>query len=80
MSVQDGSVLLTPEEAAAWLRVPVGTLTRWRSEGRGPVSVRLGKRVRYAVDDLDAYVRAAREAGATAQAGRADRQSAQNVS
>jgi excisionase family DNA binding protein len=48
--------LLTLKEASARLRVPVGTLRKWRSQGRGPKSVKLGRHVLYDEEDLDRWV------------------------
>lgn len=48
--------LLTPEQAAELLTLPIGTLGRWRGEGRGPRYFKLGGRIRYDIDDLLAYV------------------------
>jgi hypothetical protein len=48
--------LLSPEQAAELLTRPVGTINRWRAEGRGPRYFKLGGRIRYDVDDLLAYV------------------------
>jgi excisionase family DNA binding protein len=48
--------LRTISEAAAYLRVPVGTLRKWRSQGRGPQSVKLGRRVLYDKADLDRFI------------------------
>ena len=39
--------LLTPEEAAALLRVTPATLGYWRKQKRGPAYVKIGRRVRY---------------------------------
>ncbi|WP_158909161.1 helix-turn-helix domain-containing protein [Granulicella sp. L56] len=47
---------LTPEEAAALLTRPVGTINRWRAEGRGPRYFKLGGRIRYDEADLLAYI------------------------
>jgi excisionase family DNA binding protein len=44
--------LLTIAEAAAWLRVPTWTLRKWRSEGKGPRAAKIGKHLRYRVDEL----------------------------
>jgi excisionase family DNA binding protein len=52
--------LLTITEAAALLRAPVATLRYWRHVGTGPRSFRLGRRVLYRRDDLDAWVNAQR--------------------
>jgi excisionase family DNA binding protein len=52
--------LLTISEAAEMLRAPVATLRYWRHLGTGPHSFRLGRRVLYRRDDLDAWVEAHR--------------------
>lgn len=39
--------MLSIEEAAAFLRVPVATMRYWRYCGDGPFSFRLGRHVRY---------------------------------
>jgi predicted DNA-binding transcriptional regulator AlpA len=43
-------------EAAELLRAPVATLRYWRHLGTGPRSFRLGRRVLYRRDDLQAWV------------------------
>ncbi len=48
--------LLTITEAAELLRAPVATLRYWRHLGTGPRSFRLGRRVVYRRDDLQAWV------------------------
>ena len=49
--------LLTPAETAARLRVSRSTLRRWRFEGGGPPSRKLGPRtVRYERSALDEWV------------------------
>ncbi len=48
--------LLTIAEAALLLRAPVATLRYWRHRGTGPRSFRLGRRVLYRRDDLQAWV------------------------
>ena len=48
--------LLTITEAADLLRAPVATLRYWRHLGTGPRSFRLGRRVLYRTDDLQAWI------------------------
>lgn len=48
--------LMTTEQVSAELGIPVGTLRYYRSTGRGPASFRLGGRVRYRRDLLEAWV------------------------
>lgn len=50
-------VLLTPREAAAWLKVSVATLRGWRKLGKGPTVVRLSRRTyRYTEDCIRQYI------------------------
>ena len=57
--------LLTITEAALLLRAPVATLRYWRHRGTGPRSFRLGRRVLYRRDDLQAWVEEQRGRSAT---------------
>ena len=49
-------ILLTEYEAAKLLRVSVQLLRKWRSKGAGPEHVKLGKCVRYARNDVLAFI------------------------
>lgn len=48
--------LLTPQQAADILVKPVATLRKWRSIGKGPTFVKIGRDVRYKESDLLAYI------------------------
>lgn len=48
--------LLTLEEVAGYLQVPVKTLYDWRHRGRGPTGLRVGRYVRYRQADVDAWL------------------------
>ena len=48
--------LMTPEEVAAFLSMPVLTLRTWRKTGKGPRVYRIGRRVRYRREDVEAWV------------------------
>jgi excisionase family DNA binding protein len=48
--------LLTIDEAAAYLKVPVETLRKWRSQGHGPKAVKLGRHLRYRLDEIDRWI------------------------
>jgi len=48
--------LLTPDELSSELGVAKRTLDQWRCYGRGPAFVRVGKRIRYRRQDLDAWL------------------------
>lgn len=50
------SPLLTPDEAAVWLRSKERTLERWRHERTGPAFVRVGRHVAYHLEDLQSWV------------------------
>lgn len=43
---------ITPEQLSSLLAIPMKTLSRWRSEDKGPDFTRLGKYVRYNADDV----------------------------
>lgn len=48
--------LLTPEEVAAFLGIPVKTLYQWRYKGVGPHGVRIGRHVRYRQREVEAWL------------------------
>jgi excisionase family DNA binding protein len=49
--------LLTLEEVAAILKLPVATLRKWRVEGKGPAGFRLGKYIRYRRSTVEAFIK-----------------------
>ncbi len=49
--------LLTTQQLAEYLAVPVATLYSWRHAGEGPPGFRVGKHVRYRWGDVDEWVR-----------------------
>lgn len=53
-----GAVILTIDQASAFLSIPKATLYTWRTRrtGFGPLAVKLGGRLRYRRSDLDAWV------------------------
>ena len=48
--------LMTAQEVADHLGVPVPTLYQWRYRGDGPRGLRVGRHLRYRRADVDAYV------------------------
>lgn len=53
--------LLTPKQAAALLKISTDTLLRWRIQGYGPPSMKLGERfIRFDLAELEAWVAAAK--------------------
>jgi hypothetical protein len=51
-----GSLCVDERQVAAQLHVKPGTLRKWRLLGRGPEFVRVGRSVRYRVDDVEAWL------------------------
>lgn len=49
-------ILLTPEQLAEALQVPVSTLYKWRAAGTGPRSIKVGKYIRYRPAAVEAYL------------------------
>jgi excisionase family DNA binding protein len=57
MKVQvDDSRLLTTEELANYLGVPVSTLYAWRARGAGPEAIRVGRYTRYRMSAVSAWL------------------------
>ncbi len=54
------SALLTVEQAADYLTVSCSLLNKLRVRGDGPAFCKLGRRVRYRIADLQAWVEARR--------------------
>lgn len=48
--------LMTEVDAADFLRLSIRTLQAWRSQGRGPGFVRVGRAIRYRKADLIAWI------------------------
>ena len=50
--------LVNEKEAAKFLGLSVRTLQAWRLQGKGPKWKKLGRAVRYALPDLEAFLEA----------------------
>lgn len=48
--------LLTVQQLAKLLQVPVATIYRWRHVGLGPRGIRVGRHVRYRQSDVEAFL------------------------
>lgn len=48
---------LSAKEAASYLSTTEGTLSQWRHRGEGPPFLRMGRKVAYRTDSLDAWLR-----------------------
>ncbi len=59
--VSDSSTFLTTAEVGVWTRQPPETLRYWRYMGKGPKSFKIGRRVLYAREDVEAFIAEARE-------------------
>lgn len=53
--------LLTADDLAAYLGIPVSTVRDWRSAGKGPCGVWVGKHLRYTVSDVRTWLSDQRE-------------------
>ena len=51
---------LPPRPAADYINASVDTLQAWRSAGKGPPWSKVGRLVRYRIEDLDAFLNAHR--------------------
>lgn len=47
--------LLTPNDLAIYFDLPLSTIYGWRSKGTGPRGFRVGKFVRYRLEDVEAW-------------------------
>ena len=54
--MNDKPSLLTPDQAAQTLNLPVTRLTRWRCKGVGPEYIKIEGRVLYSMDALIAFL------------------------
>jgi excisionase family DNA binding protein len=53
--------LLSVNELAEYLGVPVRTIYDWRQTGHGPPGIRIGRHLKYAMSDVMAWIDAQRE-------------------
>ncbi|MFI6428624.1 helix-turn-helix transcriptional regulator [Promicromonospora sp. NPDC050880] len=53
--------LLSIDELADYLGLPVRTIYAWRTEGKGPRGVLLGKHVKFYASDVQAWLASRRE-------------------
>lgn len=53
---QHAKTVFTSKETAEYLSMSPSTLAHWRTEGRGPVYSKEGKRVHYLKKDIDTWV------------------------
>ena len=53
--------LLSIEMLADYVGVPVVTIYRWRTEGKGPRALRIGRHLKFALSDVQAWLATIRE-------------------
>jgi excisionase family DNA binding protein len=53
--------LLSIEDLAEYLGVPVATIYDWRVDGKGPCGVRVGRHVKFTQSDVLTWIEAQRE-------------------
>ena len=61
LSAMSNNRLIDEYEAAGRLGIAVATLRRWRWARQGPAWVKVGAAVRYAPEDLSAFITAGRQ-------------------
>ena len=54
--------LMSIEDLAEFLGVPVATIYDWRVDGKGPCGIRVGRHVKFAVSDVRDWLAQQREA------------------
>ncbi len=55
MQVTDPISIISQEELAKRWQVSTSTIARWRTEGMGPVYLKLRGQVRYRLEDIQIY-------------------------
>jgi len=53
--------LLSIETLSEYVGVPVVTIYRWRTEGKGPCAVHIGRHIKFALSDVQAWLQTVRE-------------------
>ncbi|MFP3712100.1 helix-turn-helix transcriptional regulator [Puerhibacterium sp. TATVAM-FAB25] len=53
--------LLSIETLADYVGVPVVTIDRWRTEGKGPRALRVGRHLKFALSDVQEWLATIRE-------------------
>jgi len=48
--------LMSTEDLARYLGIPVNTLYQWRHKGEGPRAIRVGRHLRFRREDVDAWL------------------------
>lgn len=67
LSPQGLEPLLNINALADYLGIPVSTIYDWRTNGKGPRSYHLGKRIMFGITDIRAWMDTMREPAGAAQ-------------
>jgi excisionase family DNA binding protein len=62
--------LMSIEDLAEYLGIPVTTIYDWRVAGRGPCAIRVGRHVKFAVSDVRDWLTQQRESAPGSSHGR----------
>ena len=54
-------LLLSPADLASFLGLPLPTIYRWRTRQQGPPGFRVGRHVRYRLDDVHEWLESRRD-------------------
>ena len=54
----ENSKLIPDTQASKILGIAVQTLRNWRQEGKGPAYLKIGRSVKYSIDDLKRFLEA----------------------
>ena len=54
------TMVMTVQQASEYLGLAVSTLNKWRCHGGGPVFIKMGRAVRYRVEDLEYFLTSSR--------------------
>lgn len=72
MITNNPETLLNSSLAADWLGLSASTLAKLRLTGKGPAYLKLGRRVVYRTDDLEAWIEAHRHMSTSEYGAKAD--------
>lgn len=62
--------LMSIDQLAKYLGIPVATIYDWRVDGKGPCAIRIGRHVKFAVRDVQEWVANQRESSPGRPSGR----------
>jgi excisionase family DNA binding protein len=48
--------LMTADDVAGYLQVPLETIYKWRHKGSGPLAIKVGRHLRYRRSDVDVWL------------------------